>query len=86
MYGLSREVRDAGDVKLVDCVSREWIDMELLCSLWRDVVDIDVGMWCASGQRKRYGSSMPDSRADMASCVSRSSSFSFTGSSSASER
>jgi hypothetical protein len=48
----SLEVRDGADVKLVDCVSCEWIDMELLWSLSRVMVESALEMsW--GGQRYR---------------------------------
>jgi len=49
MSGWSREVREVGEVKLVDWVSREWMDMELRCSLWRELMDMDDGMRCVPG-------------------------------------
>jgi hypothetical protein len=70
----SLEVREGADVKLVDCVSWECIDRELLVSLSRVMVDMAREILCG-GDTNRYGSWMPDSWASSAKSASRSSSF-----------
>jgi hypothetical protein len=70
----SLDVREGADVKLVDWVSWECIDLELLWSL--SIVMVDMAREILfGGDTKRYGSVMPDSRASSAKSASRSSSF-----------
>jgi hypothetical protein len=70
----SLDVREGADVKLVDCVSWEWMDLELLWSL--SIVMVDMAREILfGGDTNRYGSVMPDSRASSAKSASRSSSF-----------
>jgi hypothetical protein len=70
----SLDVREGADVTLVDCVSWECIDLELLWSLSRVMVDMAREM-LLGGDINRYGSWIPDSRASSANSASRSSSF-----------
>ena len=51
IYGLSLDVREGCEVMLVDCVSRECMDMELALSLSKVNVERAVEMLCVSGQR-----------------------------------
>lgn len=61
MGDLSRELREGSEVKVVDWVSRECTETELLCSLCSDMVysAVDMSRRAGRGIRKRSGSSMP---------------------------
>ena len=50
MGDLSRELRDGSEVKVVDWVSRECTETELLCSLCSDMVDRAVDMSSMAGR------------------------------------
>jgi hypothetical protein len=79
----SFEVREGAEVKLVDCVSCEWTDMELLGSL--SSVTVDSALEISCGMLKNlHGSWMPLSSAKRASSLSTPSSVWLAGRCSAS--
>jgi hypothetical protein len=81
----SLDVREGAEVKLVDCVSCECTDMELLGSLSTVTVESALEMSCGA-HRNFHGSWMPLSVARRASSSSTASSFWFTGRRRASEQ